>query len=554
MVTRVGDGNANSLLGNDNEDDLLQGLDGNDLLRPLSQGPGGGSDVVDGGNHAQTALSFGDTLEVDVGATFEFQTVNFSLTRITSVSGRYDVIASNIENVTFAGGSGDDVFDVRGAVKATIAGRNGIDRLIVEFASATANLNISLSDTGGGTFGAVTYSSIERLTATTGSGNDVLKGGSNADILIGGMGNDTFLGSSGWDTFDGGAGIDVVNYSVASIPLFVDLANGRLTNDTGNPLGTFFSIEAFVGGSGNDRILGDGFANGLNGGRGNDRLIGRSGDDTLLGGLGHDELYGEAGQDRLDSGPNEDTLVGGSGKDTLLGGDHNDILQGGLHSDVIIGGGGFDRASYTDFNSKVTVNLTTGKATHSGGTDTLRTIEAVYTGNGHDIITGNSVRNILDGGRGNNTIDGKGGNDLIWGDVGRDTLKGSGGNDDIYGMDGRDIITGGLGRDRLFGNYRGDDGDKDYFVYNSVRESPRGSLRDIIEQFGKTDVIDLRNIVSGKLDYRGENGYTASSRAELLVIENGRITGVSADINGDGRSDLEILVDALGLRSSNFLL
>jgi Ca2+-binding RTX toxin-like protein len=186
--------------------------------------------------------------------------------------------------------------------------------------------------------------------------------------------------------------------------------------------------------------------------------------------------------------------------------------------------------------------------------DTLRNIETVYTGNGNDTITGNNLRNILDGGRGNNIIDGRGGNDLIWGDVHKDTLKGGIGNDDIYGMDGRDFITGGEGRDRLFGNYRGDDSDKDYFIYNNWNESPRGSGRDIIQEFGRNDVIDLRKVYSGKFDLLDGVGFTRSGVAEVRILDNGQITGVAADINGDGTAELEILVNRVGLTSSNFLL
>jgi Ca2+-binding RTX toxin-like protein len=389
---------------------------------------------------------------------------------------------------------------------------------------------------------------------TAGSGNDRLTGGLSNDILNGGLGNDTFVWTGGFDSFDGGAGIDLVDFSAATRGVDVSLATGRAVGDRLGNIGVLLSIEAVVGGSGNDELFGDGFANGLNGGRGNDLLAGRSGDDTLIGGLGHDDLYGEAGNDRLTGGYNEDTLVGGSGKDTLFGQQHNDVLQGGAGSDYIDGGSSFDRVSYTDFNSKVTVNLLTGRGTHSGGRDTLKNIEAVYTGNGHDVITGNNVRNILDGGRGNNTIDGRGGHDLIWGDRHRDTLKGGIGNDDIYGMDGRDVITGGEGRDRLFGNYTGDDFDKDYFVYNNWNESPRGSQRDIIQEFGRNDVIDLSRVVSGKFDFLDGVGFSRNGQAEVRILDNGRITGVAADLNGDGTAELEILVHRVGLTSSNFLL
>jgi Ca2+-binding RTX toxin-like protein len=545
MAIVNGGSGDNILNGFDNEADILSGFDGNDWLRPKTHVIGGAADQVIGGNH-----SIADTIEVD--ASGETQAVTFRITGVTSVSDRYNVVVSEVERMVYTGGSGNDIFHLAGAQGGIVNGGLGVDFLNANLGHLVTPITFTFASNMN--FNGFQIFNMERVAFTAGSGNDRLTGGINNDILNGGLGNDTFVYTGGFDTYDGGAGVDLVDFSANTRGVEVSLASGRAIDSLGGNLAVLLSIEAVVGGSGSDELYGNGFANGLNGGRGDDLLAGRSGDDTLIGGFGHDNLYGEAGADRLTGGYNEDTLVGGSGKDTLFGQQHNDIIQGGLQSDYIDGGSSFDRVSYTDFNSKVTVNLLTGRATHSGGTDTLKNIEAVYTGNGHDVITGNNVRNILDGGAGNNTIDGRGGHDLIWGDRHKDTLKGGIGNDDIYGMDGRDVITGGEGRDRLFGNYRGDDGDRDVFIYNNWNESPRGSQRDIIEQFGRNDVIDLSRVVGGKFDFLDGVAFSRNGQAEVRILDNGDITGVAADRNGDGVAELEILVNRVGLTASNFLL
>jgi Ca2+-binding RTX toxin-like protein len=48
----------------------------------------------------------------------------------------------------------------------------------------------------------------------------------------------------------------------------------------------------------------------------------------LIGGSGNDRLYGQGGADVLDSGEGDDWLIGGLGNDTLSGGAGNDVLLG----------------------------------------------------------------------------------------------------------------------------------------------------------------------------------------------------------------------------------
>ncbi len=78
------------------------------------------------------------------------------------------------------------------------------------------------------------------------------------------------------------------------------------------------------------------------------------------------------------------------------------------------GGAGVDTISFAGARQPVTVNLAEGTAFgHDTGNDTLRNIENVIGGRGHDRIVGDANDNTLDGG--------PGGSDFIDGGAGFDT-------------------------------------------------------------------------------------------------------------------------------------
>ena len=106
-----------------------------------------------------------------------------------------------------------------------------------------------------------------------------------------------------------------------------------------------------VGGSANDRIVGEPTGDGINGSQGNDTLTGEAGDDFLRGGKGNDSISGGAGNDiingnlgddNLNGDAGNDFLRGGRGNDVVIGGDGNDVLIGDIGSDSLTGGGGTD--------------------------------------------------------------------------------------------------------------------------------------------------------------------------------------------------------------------
>jgi Ca2+-binding RTX toxin-like protein len=142
------------------------------------------------------------------------------------------------------------------------------------------------------------------------------EGTSGVDHLTGQNGkNDTFAGLAGKDVIDGGTGSDTVLYGDKTAVISVDLDGTHpVTVKAGGVVeDTIKNIENVVGGSGNDRLTGDGNANRLDGGDGDDTIIGGSGPDTLLGGAGNDTVRDTEGLivagDKINGGAGTDKIV-----------------------------------------------------------------------------------------------------------------------------------------------------------------------------------------------------------------------------------------------------
>ena len=173
-----------------------------------------------------------------------------------------------------------------------------------------------------------------------GTGDDVLSGGGANDGLIGGGGTDELLGGGGGDTlsdgdldcagvspdrapdgdtFDGGDGIDEASYVDRVLEVRAGLREGSAEGDV------FRDVENLTGGSGDDRLAGDGAGNILRGGPGEDELAGRG-----------NPFGTEADVDRLFGGPDSDILLGGRGEDHLAGQRGFDELSCGSARDAVI--------------------------------------------------------------------------------------------------------------------------------------------------------------------------------------------------------------------------
>ena len=158
------------------------------------------------------------------------------------------------------------------------------------------------------------------------------------------------------------------------------------------------------------------------------------------------------------------------------------------------------------------------------------------------------------GGDGADTLGGNRGNNVLNGDDGNDRLHGREGHDRLYGSAGHDLLVGGKGRDRLYGSEG-----HDRFDFNALSESGRtAKTRDQIMDFERgVDVIDLRSIdakAGGNDGFKFVKAAAFKGAGQLRIKDLGSDVIVQADVNGDRKSDFEILVRKVNtLTSSDFL-
>lgn len=290
---------------------------------------------------------------------------------------------------------------------------------------------------------------------TSGDGNDHLEGLDGNDRLDGGKGADEMLGGTNDDTYY----VDNVGDKVIEEPntkvLYIDGAPW-LTMPWGGNDTVHVRTDAFIktgpaiytlpnevengglDGSAAFSLSGNSLANVLSGNLNANTIQGFGGVDEIHGGSGNDKLFGGDGNDELFGDQGDDELEGGHGDDTLDGGMDNDtFLMSTSGNDKVYGGPGFDTLSFGSSTSNLTIDLSAHAARYVGGGSsadgqsgwsalyTVRWtgIEAVTTGSGNDILTGDAGNNILDGGRGNDTFNLTAGVDVIRGGDGTDTMS-----------------------------------------------------------------------------------------------------------------------------------
>ncbi|MFI3154864.1 MAG: M10 family metallopeptidase C-terminal domain-containing protein [Methylococcaceae bacterium] len=212
--------------------------------------------------------------------------------------------------------------------------------------------------------------------------------------------------------------------------------NSGIYDGTDNLAIAFGSIiENAIGGTGNDRLIGNAVANILNGG---------AGADTMLGGDGSDIYYVDnkgdvvtetsaAGTDLVNSYLGNYTLganienggILAAGAANLTGNGLDNTLYAGAGNNILNGGAHIDTVSYVSAGAAVTVSLvsTSAQATGGSGSDTLLNIENLIGSSYNDSLIGNTGNNLLDGGLGNDTLAGGQGNDTYMINVTADRVK-----------------------------------------------------------------------------------------------------------------------------------
>ena len=291
---------------------------GNDLANVLTGGAG--DDILDGSTNGQSASRFdsgfdftaGDTLvggagndtyivhsQNDVVREFAGGGIDTVMTGLTSYR-----LGANVENLTYTGtgnftgignglaniiigGVGDDTL-TGGAGNDTLYGGDGNDTFIATvgdgndtYYGGTGMNTYDLSRTSAG----ATVNMIAGTAVSTQTGQDVM---SQIQNVVGSSGNDTIIAAQDnvANRFDGGNGVNTADYSAHASNLTVNLGvTGGVVGGSGTAVSTSDTLshfENFIGGSGDDKIIGNNKRNILTGGGGNDTLTGGDGADTFV--------------------------------------------------------------------------------------------------------------------------------------------------------------------------------------------------------------------------------------------------------------------------------
>jgi serralysin len=345
-------------------------------------------------------------------------------------------------------------------------------------------------------------------------------------------------------------------------------------------------IENASGGSGDDLITGNEWANRLLGNRGHDSLSGGDGDDTLDGGWHNDSLSGDGGDDLLIGGAGFDTLDGGEGNDTLAGGHGNDSLSGGAGDDsldggdrhdrlsggdgqdTLIGGAGFDVLRGEDGHDSLSGGAGNDRLWGGTGDDTLEGGEGedrLFGGWDRDLLFGGAGDDRLDGGLQNDTLSGDAGNDTLIGGNGFDSLDGGEGNDSLSGGHGNDTLEGGAGDDLLDGGARhdrlsGGEG-QDTLIGGAGNDRLTGGADQDVFIFadghGRDTITDFDAVGAGdRIDLSGITGLAGFDDYDAFAATSGAVTVTGSGVllaTGGGNSILLWGVQLADLDTSDFI-
>jgi Ca2+-binding RTX toxin-like protein len=527
---------------------------------------GDGYNMVIGGSDADTITAGDGGNYIDAGG---------GANTVTTGGGEDEILTLDGADTIVSGG-GDDRITVTGGADTVDAGP-GDDLLIVDYHAALTDVTggVTSGDPATGYGGsiadlagaAVGFVGVERMSVTTGSGNDSITTGGGDDSLTGGDGNDRFyLQLGGDDLASGDSGDDIFLFGSALTP--EDQAVGGDGADTVVLQGDYSAglvltglvreIESISFFAGTNTSLGEPGTNRYD-------YVLTIEDSNFAAGI-QVRINGSpllAGEDLTFDGSAETDatflVYGGRGTDVLTGGALNDIFffaEGGRFAagDTVSGGDGYDglflRGNYS-------IDLT----------------QAGFAG----ALTG--VENLTVSGAGDGRYARGGGSEFDYSITWDDDLLGRGeiltvngstlgaeeslafngsdetdGNFRLFGGAGNDVLTGGSGADTIFGGLRGDTltggAGHDVFRYDKAEES-NSIERDGIQDFNSGDVIDLSRIdadvqLAGNqaFDFIGSAAF--SGAAGELRFENislgGPIWLVQGDTNGDGVSDFEVVL------------
>jgi Ca2+-binding RTX toxin-like protein len=433
-----------------------------------------------------------DRIEIDLGDMGDFLDINATDVPVIAEGGEgadnfHDLEMSHLAGPftrLFKGGPGNDIFYAGTLARfpTEYQGGDGIDQMRYTYrdlAAVPVGQTIKLDDLpndGQGLEGDNVHSDIEYVF-----------GSDEADVISGTANDDYLVGNGGADTIDGLGGIDRLFAGDAATndgdTCDADVLNGGDGEDT-LALGGATIAD---GGADDDHILTDahvcpGKSDVASGGTGRDSAeftildnpslanLSVSLDDVANDGVGGTDNYKSDIEDLFGSDYGM-TLIGSAGSNGIKGGNGNDLIDGGLGADQMKGGTGIDTVDYSSRAVPVTVTIGVGDEDGQAGENdgVGDDIENVRGGSGADIIVGNALDNVLDGGLGADNISGGDGVDAV--DYSRRTVPvnvtlnvgagndgQAGENDTIaadvegaFGGSGNDTLVGATGNGFLFG-------------------------------------------------------------------------------------------------------
>ncbi len=160
-----------------------------------------------------------------------------------------------------------------------------------------------------------------------------------------------------------------------------------------------------------------------------------------------------------------------------------------------------------------------------------------------EVLNGSDLHSRIEGRSGNDTLRGFGGNDTLMGGAGDDYINGGKGNDRIYGGGGNDVLAGGDGADT--------------FVFTPNMQFDR------VTDFNgaKGDLLDLSSLdananLAGNqaFSFVGTNYLKNAGDLGVYVDKANGHTYVQADLNGDGKYDVNIRLNGIQALTADDLL
>lgn len=244
-------------------------------------------------------------------------------------NGEGDSIAADVEGLV--GGQGDD----------TLIGNSGPNTIAGAAPPGTPNVATAPAgnDTVVGGAGLDTLLGGDSGSVDGGAGDDLVVGGRSTatgvrTIVTGGSGKDSLVSGLGNDEFSGGKGSDILAYASAAaaglqrlegvtvrLPGADSPGSGGRTGGPERDVLAKDDIETHVGGNGDDVLIGNASSNQLVGVAPADTegvTPGPPGNDTFMGGGGQDVMLGSTGNDTLTGGPGSDLHIADAGNDRIV--------------------------------------------------------------------------------------------------------------------------------------------------------------------------------------------------------------------------------------------